>query len=56
MRKTGEKIVNAMRPAPDNLVDKIEQFLPPRYNSGSELTVEIKAGDNRNVNFELTLK
>ncbi len=56
VRKTGEKIVNAMRPAPDNLVDKIEQFLPPRYNSSSELNVEIQPSDNRNVNFDLTLK
>ena len=56
MRKTGRQIVNDMQPPPDNLVDEIEQFVPPRYNTQSTLTMDIIQGKNEQANFELKSK
>ena len=41
-RKTGQQ-VEPMPGVP--LVDEVEQFIPPRYNQNTELTVDISAGD-----------
>lgn len=51
MRKTGKSVTDDF----GNTKDQIEQFVPARYNSQSELTVELKPGGNRDVNFDLRL-
>jgi hypothetical protein len=54
-RKTGRQIVDDMRPPGDNRVDEVEQYLPPRYNSKSELTVEVARGVNKVKDYDLRL-
>jgi hypothetical protein len=56
MRKTGRKIVDEHQPPPNNLLDEMEQFIPPQYNANSTLSVEVKAGKNRDVDFALNTK
>ncbi len=55
-RKTGRRIKDGFPHPPDDLVDEIEQYLPPKYNTQSELTAELKPGANQGVDFELRLK
>ena len=52
-RKTGRQFRDEFRPPPDNLVDEVEQFLPPRYNTQSELTATLVPGANEDVDFAL---
>ena len=47
-RKTGKQIKNIM----GELEDQREEFIPKKYNEGSELVVEIKPGNN-NEDFHL---
>jgi len=56
MRKTGRRFKDGFPHPPDDMVDEIEQFLPPKYNAQSELTAELKPGGNHGVSFDLTLK
>ena len=55
-RKTGRRIKDGFSHPPDDMVDEIEQFLPAKYNTQSELTAELKPGTNKGVDFELRLK
>ena len=55
-RKTGRRIKDGFPHPPDDMVDEIEQFLPPKYNTQSELTAELKPGSNKGKDFELRLK
>jgi hypothetical protein len=50
-KKTGKQIPNTSDPG--TTVDETKQVLPMKYNSKTELTVEIKSGSNRGVNFDL---
>ena len=54
-RKTGRRVKDGFPHPPDDLVDEVEQFLPPRYNTQTELVAELKAGRNEGVDFELRL-
>ena len=36
--------------------DEEEQFLPAKFNTNSTLTVELKAGGNKNVDFKISEK
>ena len=56
IRKTGRQIVDSHKPPPDNLVDETEQYIPPEYNVESTLSVQLQAGKNQNVDFQLTTK
>ena len=53
-RKTGRKTTVARGPYAQNptQIDQSEQYLPARYNTQTELTVEIAPGENEH-NFEL---
>jgi hypothetical protein len=53
LRKTGRQIVDEHQPPPNNRIDEMEQFIPPQYNADSKLSAEVKAGKNRDVNFDL---
>ena len=55
-RKTGKQIKTDMHPDGDSLVDQIEQFVPPRYNTQSTLAADVREGVNEGVNFKLTTK
>jgi hypothetical protein len=35
------------------MIDELVPFIPEKFNEASELTVEIKSGDNDNVDFSL---
>ncbi len=52
MRRTGRQIESGPPAPPGTMVDEVEQFIPAKYNSQSELTAEISAGKNT-VHFEL---
>lgn len=56
LRKTGRKITTDMHPGGDNLVDQVEQFIPPRYNTRSTLTVEVKDRPKNELQFPLKTK
>lgn len=49
-RKTGKQM-EAVPPA-SGTVDEIEQYIPPKYNTTSTLTADIKQGDNT-ADFDL---
>jgi len=51
-RKTGRKV--PVEEGASELVDQYEQFLPPRYNDQTELSVDI-TGDSGSVDFALVL-
>jgi len=53
-RPTGRKVEAGPPAPPGTMVDKIKQFLPPKYNTKSELTVEIQPGSN-DLDFDLEL-
>ena len=40
----------------DGMIEIREQFLPPKFNAMTTLTAKLKAGRNRNVNFELSVQ
>jgi hypothetical protein len=52
-RKTGKKIIDDMRPPGENLVEQIEQFIPPRYNTNSKLTAEVPTESPAKLDFDL---
>jgi hypothetical protein len=55
----GTKVVGKIKQydTPDSpYVEDIRELLPPKYNTQSELTVELKSGSNPNVNFDLSSK
>lgn len=57
MRKTGRRIKDGFPHPPDDMVDEIEQFLPPKYSTAqSELTAELTPGRNEAADFDLRLK
>ncbi len=51
-KKTGQKIDG---PGPDGKVDEFVSIIPEKYNTASELTATIKAGDNQ-LDFDLKSK
>jgi hypothetical protein len=56
MRKTGKKIQKPF-PAPQHeMTDETVPAIPPQYNTNSTLKFEVKPGDNKDVNFEVTSK
>jgi hypothetical protein len=52
-KKTGKQVVS--KGDPPNMEDETIQVIPPQYNQKSQLTKEIKAGDNK-LDFPLTSK
>jgi hypothetical protein len=52
-RKTGKQSPDML--SPGSTVEGIEQFIPDKYNVKSRLEVELRAGDNRGVDFDLTI-
>ena len=52
VRKTGRKVKSVMPVGSRKERDETEQFIPTRYNTASELEVEIKPGRNT-IKFEL---
>lgn len=52
---TGRKVPN-YDGAPGETVDETYEQIPPNYNSRSELSVEIKAGESNSHDFALTGK
>ena len=52
-RKTGRQIELAPPSPPGTMMDEIEHFIPAKYNTNSELLVEISLGRNE-LGFELT--
>lgn len=55
MRKTGKKIEAGTPAPPGTMIDEIEQYIPAKYNTNSELVFEFERGDNE-VDFDLTSK
>lgn len=55
-KRTGKKRVDLagkdLSKAPE-VVEEVVPYIPPEFNEGSTLTVEIKPGVNENVNFDL---
>ena len=53
VRKTGRRVASGEElDEPGELVDEVEMFVPPEYNSRSTLTADIHAGRNE-VDFDL---
>lgn len=52
-RNSGQKTADQLTGKP---VDAIEQFIPARYNSQSELTADVKAGGANQFEFKITSK
>lgn len=53
-RKTGKQI-EAIMPAPaGTMIDVTEMYIPKKYNAETTLRFDVKAGDNKDANFELT--
>lgn len=55
IRKTGRTIKNVERlegTAAER--EEVIQYIPERYNTGTELTVELSGGENTDKNFKLT--
>jgi len=53
-KKTGQQIP-AIPPAdPKTMIDVMVEYIPTKYNFETTLTTDIKAGDNKDVNFALT--
>jgi hypothetical protein len=53
-RKTGKQI-KAMQPAPPGtMIDVKEEYIPAKYNYTTTLSAEIKAGENPDLDFNLT--
>lgn len=55
MRKTGKKIEAGTPAPPGTMMDEIEQYIPAKYNTKSELVFEFKRGNNK-ADFDLTSK
>ncbi|TWU25288.1 hypothetical protein Pla52o_15860 [Novipirellula galeiformis] len=53
MQKTGQQIEAGPPEPPGTMVDMIEQIVPSQYNTTSTLTVNVKPGENNNVDFAL---
>jgi hypothetical protein len=53
-RKTGKQIPAVMPAKEGTMIDIVEESIPDKYNTRTTLTVEIEAGDNPDVDFELT--
>lgn len=51
-RKTGRQIEAGTPSPPGTMVDEIEHYIPAKYNTSSELTVDITTGRNEH-NFPL---
>ncbi|MEO2049437.1 MAG: hypothetical protein ABGX16_23005 [Pirellulales bacterium] len=54
-RRTGKKMPNIAGVSldkPPKVVEALIPYIPPRYNTASELTVEILPGENDGVDFE----
>ncbi|MFH1922057.1 MAG: hypothetical protein ABIP48_19500 [Planctomycetota bacterium] len=51
-RKTGKKIAAVPPAPPDTMIEETEEAVPARYNTQSELTADVQAGQNT-FNFEL---
>ena len=54
VRKTGEKVQDPLGPK-GTMIEMEESAVAPRFNSASELTVEITAGENTH-NFDVSSK
>ena len=53
-RKTGKQI-EAIMPAPaGTMIDVTEMYVPKKYNAETTLRFDVKAGDNKDANFDLT--
>ncbi|MEX2170359.1 MAG: hypothetical protein WD851_13680 [Pirellulales bacterium] len=55
-KRTGRKTVNLAGKDLSKATEVVEElvpYIPPEYNEGSTLTVEINPGVNENVNFDL---
>ena len=53
-RKTGEQM-KAMPPAPPGqMIDLKEEYIPKKYNEQSTLSISLEAGENSEVDFDLT--
>lgn len=50
-KKTGKQIPNPSDPG--TTMDETKQVIPQKYNTKTELTVEIKSGSNKDVNYDL---
>jgi len=50
-RKTGKKSPGVPPAPPDTMIEETEEAVPARYNTQSELTAEVKPGQNA-FNFE----
>jgi len=55
MRKTGKKVEAGTPAPPGTMMDEIEQYIPAKYNTKSELVFEFKRGNNK-ADFDLTSK
>jgi hypothetical protein len=55
-RATGRRIEAGPPAPPGTLVDEIEAYIPARYNDQSTLTVEIIAGKENEIDFNLPVK
>jgi hypothetical protein len=53
--KTGKMIEAGTPSPPGTMIEEIKQYIPEKFNTRTELLVEIKAGRNTH-NFELTSK
>ena len=52
VRKTGKKIQSPFGPG---LIDEVAEAIPKRYNTKSEISREVKPGNNQ-FDFDLTSK
>ena len=55
MRKTGKQVPAGPPAPPEAMVDEVEQFIPPKYNSQSTLTAEVQSGSNT-LDFKLQIE
>lgn len=56
VRPTGRKIREGSGSEnPDELVEEVEQFIPPKYNQKSELTTDLNESNAESVAFDLKL-
>jgi hypothetical protein len=53
-RKTGEQKKAIMPAPPGEMIDVMEAYIPKKYNDQTTLSVELKAGENSEVDFDLT--
>jgi len=52
-RKTGEQREAPMPAPPGTKIEVKEEYIPPKYNNQTTLSADIKAGENKDVDFKL---